>query len=89
MAGGEVGIVGDIAPATIHPAGIHSDQAVRIFIFVGSLEIERGKTDAEKLPGLIGGMISFMVILVLVFQDYDPGDDDPDKNPDRYKGGLR
>ncbi|HMW90334.1 MAG TPA: hypothetical protein PLI59_02235 [Candidatus Obscuribacter sp.] len=48
-----------------------------------------GKTDAEKLPGLIGGMISFMVILVLVFQDYDPGDDDPDKNPDRYKGGLR
>ena len=34
-------------------------------------------------------MISFMVVLVLVFQDYDPNDDDPDKNPDKYKGGLR
>lgn len=60
-----------------------------ILMFACFIDAYHGHNDAEKLPGLVGGMISLMVILALTFEDYDPNDDDPDKNPDKYKGGLR
>ncbi|MBN8662389.1 MAG: hypothetical protein LCH63_15310 [Candidatus Melainabacteria bacterium] len=60
-----------------------------ILMFANFTAAYHGTTDGEKLPGLVGGMISLLVILAFVFDDYDPDDEDPNKNPDRYKGRLR
>lgn len=60
-----------------------------ILMFANFTAAYHGHTDGEKLPGLVGGMISLLVVLAFTFKDYDPDDEDPGKNPDRYKNGLR
>jgi hypothetical protein len=45
-----------------------------VTMFVGFWQAYHAVSDLEKLPGLVAGVISLMVVLCCVFQDFDPKD---------------